>query len=100
MKYEKCLKVAALVGLVTLLTACAGPNTALNIASPSGDVSGFWSGLIHGIIAPITFIISLFDDNIRMYEVHNNGNWYDLGFVLGAGILFGGGGSQTVRSRE
>jgi hypothetical protein len=26
-----------------------------------------------------------------MYEVHNSGAWYDVGFVLGAGILFSGG---------
>ena len=97
MRNEKCLKVAVFIGLVALLASCAGPNTALNIPSPTGDVSGFWSGLLHGIIAPITFIVSLFYDSIRMYEVHNNGNWYDLGFVLGAGILFGGGGSQTGR---
>jgi len=100
MKNEKCLKVAALIGLVSLLAACAGPNTVLNTPSSTGDVAGFWSGLIHGVIAPLTFIISLFEDNIRMYEVHNNGNWYDLGFVLGAGVLFGGGGSQAGRDRQ
>jgi len=51
---------------------------------------GFWSGLWHGIIAPLSFIGSLFSDDIAMYAVNNNGGWYDFGFVLGAGILFGG----------
>jgi hypothetical protein len=51
---------------------------------------GFWGGLWHGIIAPISFIGSLFRDDIAMYAVNNNGGWYDFGFVLGAGILFGG----------
>jgi len=51
--------------------------------------------LWHGIIAPITFIISLFTDSVSMYEVHNTGGWYDFGFVLGVGILFGGGGSAS-----
>ena len=48
---------------------------------------GFWGGLWHGIIAPISFILSLFFDDIAMYAVNNNGGWYDFGFVLGAGIL-------------
>ncbi len=72
-----------------LLTACAaGANPELN-AGP--DPAGFWLGLWQGFIAPITFVISLFTDNVNIYEVNNNGNWYDFGFVLGAGILFGGG---------
>lgn len=52
---------------------------------------GFWFGLWHGIIAPISFVGSLFYNDIAMYAVNNNGSWYDFGFVLGAGILFGGG---------
>lgn len=51
---------------------------------------GFWMGLWHGMIAPITFIISLFSDTITMYSKNNNGGWYDFGFVIGAGILLGG----------
>ena len=82
-----------LTSLVLLLTACAaGANPGVGMAAESGDVAGFWLGLWHGIIAPITFVISLFTDNVNIYEVHNSGNWYDFGFVLGAGILFGGGG--------
>ena len=81
------LAVAALV-----LTACAaGPNPEVGIADADGTLAGFWLGLWHGIIAPITFIISLFTDNVSIYAVNNSGGWYDFGFVLGAGILFGGG---------
>lgn len=56
---------------------------------------GFWSGLWHGIVAPFAFIGSLFSDSIAMYAINNNGGWYDFGFVLGAGILLGGGGSAS-----
>ena len=52
-----------------------------------------------GIISPITFIISLFNNHVNVYEVHNNGNWYNFGFVLGAGILLGGGGTAGSRRR-
>lgn len=88
-----------LVGVLALvLAACApGVNPEVGAASPDGDVAGFWMGLWHGVIAPITFVISLFTDNVNLYDVYNNGNWYDFGFVLGAGILFGGGGVGSRR---
>ena len=87
------IRALLLTSLVLVLTACAaGANPEVGMAAESGDVAGFWLGLWHGIIAPVTFVISLFTDNVNIYEVHNSGNWYDFGFVLGAGILFGGGG--------
>jgi len=58
---------------------------------------GFWFGLWHGIIAPVSFAGSLFFDDIAMYAVNNNGGWYDFGFVIGAGILFGGSSRASKR---
>mgnify|MGYP001819759839 CR=1 FL=1 len=83
--------------VVLILSACAaGENPAV-----TGDGgAGFWLGLWHGIIAPVTFFISLFTDGVNVYEVSNNGNWYDFGFVLGAGILFGGGSGGSSRRRS
>lgn len=88
--------------MVLLLVSClAGPNTVTDVPSPSDNkVAGFFMGLWHGIIAPVTFFISLFFDSVSMYEVHNSGGWYDFGFVLGAGILFGGGSRAAKRRRE
>ena len=86
--------------VLVLVAGClAGPNDSARAAGEGGDVAGLWKGLWHGIIAPITFIVSLFTDSIHFYEVHNNGNWYNLGFVIGAGILFGGG-SRAARRRK
>ena len=65
--------------------------------------AGFWLGLWHGIIAPVTFVISLFTDDVSIYEVHNSGNWYDFGYVLGLAMAFGGtagSGSAAGRRRE
>ena len=61
---------------------------------------GFWSGLWHGIIAPVTFFISLFVEDVAIYAVNNNGGWYDFGFVLGAGILFGGSRKRKRRRKK
>lgn len=84
-------RLVMLIALMLLLAACAaGANPEVGTAPEGEAVAGFWLGLWHGVIAPVTFIISLFTDNVNFYEVHNNGNWYDFGFVLGAGILFGG----------
>ena len=83
--------VIGLVTLVLVLAACAaGANPALGTPAEAGEVAGFWLGLWHGLISPVTFVISLFNESVSIYEVHNDGNWYDFGFVLGAGILFGG----------
>jgi len=84
------LRIAAFVVLAVLvLAACAaGPNPEVDAGA---DPAGFWLGLWQGFIAPITFFIALFTDNVNIYEVNNNGNWYDFGFVIGAGLLFSGG---------
>lgn len=86
--------VAAGVLLMTLASCAPGPNVQEGVAQ-SGEIAGFWLGLWHGIIAPVTFVISLFSDNVNVYEIHNNGNWYNFGFVLGAGVLLGGGGAGS-----
>lgn len=81
--------------LLLLLSACA--QTTDIDACRATQPYGFFSGLWHGIIAPISFIVSLLNDNVAMYAVNNTGGWYDFGFVIGAGILFGGGGKATKK---
>jgi LPXTG-motif cell wall-anchored protein len=93
--------VPALLLLAFVLASCApGHNVVQSAADKHGHVAGFWLGLWQGIIAPITFFVSLFSHNVNVYEVHNNGNWYNFGFVLGAGILLGGGGIVGRRRRR
>jgi len=85
--------------LALVLSACAaGPNAAAGTVAETGDIAGFWLGLWHGIIAPVTFVISLFSDGVNVYEIHNNGNWYNFGFVIGAVFLIGG--SHGARSAK
>lgn len=92
-------RVALALVLVVLLSACAaGANPQADVAASDGSVAGFWLGLWHGIIAPVTFVISLFSDTVGIYEVHNTGGWYDFGFVLGLGFLVGGGSSGARRA--
>jgi hypothetical protein len=38
---------------------------------------------------------------VNVYEVQNNGNWYDLGFMLGVASAFSSGGwASTARQRR
>jgi hypothetical protein len=77
---------------VLLLSSCApGPNQLAKQPNPEGKVAGFWLGVWHGLIAPITFIVSIFSNKVNIYDVHNSGNWYNFGFVLGAGLFLSGG---------
>ena len=105
MRRTRLLVALAVLALVVLLAACAaGANPEVGVPPEGGSLAGFWQGLWHGIISPVTFIISLFNEHVSIYEVHNDGNWYDFGFVLGAGILFGGGflgiGRSSSRSQR
>lgn len=83
----------AAILFIAFISGCADVTPITQCATT--DPYGFWSGLWHGIIAPISFIGSLFSDDIAMYAVNNNGGWYDFGFVLGAGILSGVGSKAT-----
>lgn len=86
---------------LAMLAGCApGPNDLVNTRTTAGSVAGFWQGLWNGVIAPVTFIISLFTKNVQIYEVHNNGGWYNFGFLLGLIIILGGGGGGAASRRS
>jgi hypothetical protein len=86
--------------LLVTLTACApGPNNLKGTPGEKNSVAGFWLGLWQGFIAPSVFLISLFKSDLNIYEVHNNGAWYNFGYVFGLACFFGGGGHQSRRRR-
>ena len=90
-----------MVVVLFFLTSCAaGPNKLEDSKNQKGKVAGFWAGLWHGFIVLFTFIVSLFTDNVRVYEVHNNGNWYNFGFLLGVMIFFGGGSGGACKGKR
>ena len=88
-----------LVCVVFLSGCAAGPNPYRDAPEDSPEkAAGFWLGLWHGIITPVAFVVSWFRSSVGIYEVHNSGFGYNLGFVLGLMTIFGGsgGGSTTV----
>ena len=102
----KKLLVSILIGLV-VLTAC-GPNSDLQVTTPEstvrlstpginpernqadgeGQIAGLVSGLWHGIIAPVMLVGSFFNPAMEMYEVHNNGTEYNIGYLIGVAFVF------------
>ena len=93
------ITIIALLAVLCLTACAAGPNASEGTVA-AGSIAGFWLGLWHGIIAPIAFVISLFVDTVHLYEVQNKGAWYNFGFVLGSGILFGGSSQASQRRRD
>ena len=94
------LTLLVLVVLLLSLVAGCAPSANLLKGTP-GDhgVAGFWLGLWHGFIAPFVFVISLFKPGLNIYEVHNNGAWYNFGYLFGLACFFGGGGNRAGRRR-
>ena len=86
---------------VVLLSACAaGPNPHKDTPRDSAEKpAGFWLGLWHGMIILVTFIVSLFSSSVGIYEVYNTGFGYNIGFLLGMLIIYGGGSGGACRSR-
>jgi len=66
-----------------------GTNPELDTPAENGNVAGLGTGLWHGLISVVTLIMSFFNPAVQMYEVHNTGPLYNLGFLLGAILLFG-----------
>ena len=73
------------VFILLLLSGCADSVT-FQQATTMHQV-GFWYGVWHGMICPISWFVSLFSDSTAIYAIYNNGGWYDFGFVIGVGAL-------------
>lgn len=91
-------RVLAALGLLLLLAACASqtPETVEHTATTPHFLHGLW----HGFIFPFAWIGSLFDSDIAVYAVPNNGGWYDFGFFLGITVLGGGSWFSSRRKRD
>jgi hypothetical protein len=73
---------------VNIQTYAPGPNPLVNTADPHGSAAGILLGIWHGIISQVTLVLSFVYKDAQMYEVHNNGSQYNLGFLIGVAILF------------
>lgn len=84
--------IITLLLLCLLLSACA-PGTRRYEERKAGFFSGIW----HGWIAPISLIWHFFNSDVRIYEPNNTGWLYDLGFYIA--IIGGFGGLALTRKK-
>jgi hypothetical protein len=73
---------------VSIQVYTPGPNPMINTADVSGRVAGILLGIWHGVISPVTLVLSFANQSGQIYEVHNDGSQYNLGFLLGVAIVF------------
>jgi len=110
-------KVGVLVAVLTLtlLTSCASINPVETSSGSQSEINrvelnerieyvedyreepaGFWKGVWHGFVSPISLLAIAFgNEDIGVYETYNTGNWYNFGFLLGAGALVGSSSSSS-----
>lgn len=91
---SKIFKILIITGLLLLFVSCIPGDG----AATAENKAGFFSGIWHGWIAPVSLIISIFDKSINIYEVQNSGFWYDFAFYIA--ILGGFGGFSLFRKKK
>jgi len=96
-KHSNIRVIASFIGfaaLVLILASCS--NNEVLAGCLTGKTYGFWSGLWHGIIAPIDLIAMIWRDDVTVFAPNNNGAWYAFGFLIGSGGwgFLGGAGSR------
>ncbi|RLD31729.1 MAG: hypothetical protein DRI73_08250 [Bacteroidetes bacterium] len=89
----KLLKITIILILVFILLGCFPGVGRESVNNSAGFLAGIW----HGWIAPLSLIVGIFSDNVRVYEINNTGWWYDLGFYMA--IISGFGGISLSRNK-
>jgi len=69
--------------------ALSMPGSGSKYKVEGAATASFLSGLWHGLLMPILFLISIFNPNVSIYETNNNKNWYHFGLLLGVWAFAG-----------
>jgi hypothetical protein len=88
-----------IIFVIIQISGCAPGNERWDEVLNPDNAAGFWAGVWHGIIIIITFIISLFTHEVGLYEIHNTGWPYNLGFIIGL-LISVGGGIRVIRKKH
>lgn len=94
MKREKMSFLYLLLVFVFLLTSCMPGQGEYE----TNHLAGFFAGVWHGWIAPLSLIFGFFNPEVRIYEINNTGWWYDFGFYIA--IISGFGGLSLFRKKK
>ncbi len=83
-----------LVALLLVMSSCLPGGGNYSPVDPAGFFTGIW----HGWIAPISLILGIFNKDITLYETFNTGWWYDFGFYIS--IIAGFGSLRLLRKKS
>jgi len=90
---KKVLVLVIILVLAMSLTSCFPGDKVVD-----DEPAGFFWGILHGWIAPISLVVSFFKESVSIYEVHNTGFWYDFGFYIA--VISGFGGLSLSRKKR
>jgi len=91
---NRTLLVVVILLTLAMLTACMPNPERMTDPEPSGFFMGVW----HGWIAPLSLIVGFFNDSTRIYDPNNTGWWYDFGFYMA--VISGFGGLSLARRNK
>lgn len=94
MKKKKQLMLVCLASLLMILLSGCVPGDG---SYTDENRAGFFWGIWHGWLAPVSLIMGIFNNHLRVYEIHNTGWWYDLGFYM---AIISGFGSLSFFRKE
>lgn len=92
------MKLILLVVIVILAASALSGCIPGDGTNTKDNKAGFFWGVWHGWLAPVSLIISLFKDNISIYEVSNSGWLYDFGYYIA--VISGFGGVALSRKKR
>ncbi|MRJ46340.1 hypothetical protein [Fundicoccus ignavus] len=95
MKEKKQLMLVCLASLLMILLSGCVPGDG---SYTDENRAGFFWGIWHGWLAPVSLIMGIFNNQLRVYETLNTGWWYDLGFYMA--IISGFGSLSFFRKKE
>lgn len=95
MKKKKQLMLVCLTSLLMILLSGCVPGDG---SYTDENRAGFFWGIWHGWLAPVSLIMGIFNNQLRVYETLNTGWWYDLGFYMA--IISGFGSLSFFRKKE
>jgi len=80
------IKIFYFIICVFFITSCIKTQ---NVSDYTNDkIYDFIDGLFHGFIILFSLIGNLFNSDITIYAINNNGLAYNFGYVMGAYIFF------------
>lgn len=91
---KKILVVALIIFIIIGTTGCIPQD----VPDESDDRAGFFSGIWHGWIAPVSLILSFFNGKYTIYNAYNTGFTYDLGFYMA--VISGFGALSLSRKKD